>query len=320
MDIWGNTSTKHFFNLDYNTVLNEVERFGYKTTGRCLALNSMENRVYEIELDDDSFIVCKFYRPGRWSKDTLLDEHRLTLELQENEIPIIAPLTIYGETLLETTDGIFFCIFPKKSGRLDPELSESKLQVIGRSLGRMHNIGEKSPSKNRITLNEKSYGLNNLNYLITNDVILKNFQQRYDKVVRDLINLGEDLFKNINNIRIHGDWRDDTPLIVDFDDTMNGPMIQDFWLLFPIDNLEFAREKEILINSYEQFREFDDSQLKLCPILRALRIVHFSAWIARRWEDNSFKKNFPQFGSEQYWNEQVSTLYEIYESITHKLY
>ncbi len=327
MDIWGNKNTSHFYSLDYNNVLNEIEYLGLKTSGRCLALNSMENRVYEIQLDDDTSIVAKFYRPGRWSFENIADEHKFLFELEDNEIPVIAPLKIKGESIFyNKTKDIMFCLFPKKSGRLNPELNSNELAMAARTIARIHNIGEVYKSSSRIQLSADTYGQSNLNYLVENDIILPNFKERYISVVSKIIEMGRPEFKNKKNIRIHGDthlgnilWRDERPLFVDFDDTMIGPAIQDLWLLFPLKDPEFARNKDILISNYESFREFNDDELKLSEILRALRIVHFTSWIARRWEDDSFKKNFPQFNTESYWNEQVSTLYELSESIEREL-
>jgi Ser/Thr protein kinase RdoA (MazF antagonist) len=332
VDIWGDKTTQHFYNLDYNTVLNEIESLGLKPTGRCLALNSMENRVYEIELGEDEngkidSIVAKFYRPGRWSKENISDEHKFIFDLIEQEIPAVAPIKIKGESLFQTKEGeILFCIYPKMSGRLNPELNGQELAMAARTIARIHNIGENHSNSSRITLDEKSYGQSNLNYLVSNKIILPNFESRYEMVVSKIIEMAEPLFKNKKQIRLHGDthvgnilWRNELPLFVDFDDTMIGPAIQDMWLLFPLKDPDFSKEKNTLIENYETFREFDDSELKLTEILRSLRIVHFSAWIARRWEDEIFKRNFPQFNSEAYWNEQISTLFELSESIEREL-
>lgn len=334
---------EQFFSLTPDRILGVVERALGSTrtlnraTGRTLQLNSMENRVYEIEFDEPlealhtkdletavirtaapNRVVAKFYRPGRWSRETILDEHAFLTDLEANEIPAIAPLKLEnGSTLDQSEDGIYFAIFPKIRGRILQELDDFKLQQIGRLLARLHNIGAKKRASHRLTLNPANYGLESLRELESKAVITPQLQGRYRSVVQDIVNGAEPLFKNLQNLRLHGDchlgnvlWQESIPFFLDFDDMLMGPAVQDIWLIVRGRDEHAERQREVLIHSYESMREFDRTTLRLIEPLRALRIIHYSAWIARRWEDPTFKNAFPDFGTYKYWFEELETLNE----------
>lgn len=332
--VWGDNETQFFFHLNPDLILNAIDHLGYKTTGRYLTLNSMENRVYEVEIDlpheqikspSDTFIVTKFYRPGRWTKEQILEEHQFLLELQEQEIPVIAPIKLNGETLFKVADhDLWFTIFPKKGGRIPDEMNHQQFEIMGRLLARLHNVGASQKSKHRIEITPESFGRNNINYLIENNFIPPHYSNGISKVVEDLCQIMTPLFKGITTHRIHGDCHhgniilreDHGPYFIDFDDMMVGPAIQDIWLVVPGTDNFAVNDRNILIESYESMRPFDYKSLKLIEPLRALRYIHFAAWMAKRWDDPAFKRAFPHFGSENYWETLRSDLNHQLDKIT----
>ncbi len=325
---WGEKETQLFLDLQPERILETVELLGKRSTGRINALNSLENRVFEVELEESSAgvskVVAKFYRPGRWSKEQILEEHQYLLDLKEQDIPVVAPIKFpSGSTLEKVKDVSIFCaIFPKQMGRNPQELKSDDLLRLGRLLARIHNIGAQRTAPNRISLNPEVYGNRNLAYLLDTDSISYATVDRYQEIVEEICELSEPLFKKTAYQRIHGDchfgnilWGDDGPFLVDFDDMVNGPCIQDLWLLCPGRDSRSKEDLELLISGYEELREFDHSSLLLIEPLRALRFIHFSAWIQKRWSDATFEKNFPHFGTEKYWREELNDLEEQLELI-----
>jgi len=323
--VWGDNETQFFFHLSPDIVLDAIEALGLKTTGRCLTLNSMENRVYEIEIDEpientnsvsDNFVIAKFYRPGRWTKQQILEEHEFLNDLKEDEIPVIAPHKFDGETLFKLKDhDLYYTLFPKRGGRAPEEMNEEQLQIMGRLLARIHNIGASKESKNRININPNSFGRQNLNFLLDGKFIPSQIEQLYKEKVETLCSLIDPLFKGIATHRIHGDChkgniilREDNPFFIDFDDMLVGPAVQDIWLVVPGTDQESIIDRNILLEAYDSMRPFDYQSLKLIEPLRALRYIHFSAWIAKRWEDPAFKQAFAHFDNDTYWNHQVTDL------------
>ena len=293
----------------------------------------MENRVYEIELDlettpknpSERFIIAKFYRPGRWSKAQILEEHEFLLDLKENDLPVVPPITDdNGETLFQLSNAeIYFTLFPKMAGRIADEMQDEKLRTTARTIARLHNVGSMKPAKHRLKLDTNTYGISNLDFLMNNDFLPKNLQDRYADIVQKICETTAPWFSKASYQRIHGDCHlgnilegRDNLILVDFDDMVQGPCVQDVWLIIPGRD-DFAKQQmEEFISAYEIMRPFDRSSLRLIEPLRALRYVHFSAWIARRWQDPIFPKFFPHFGSEQYWQEQIADLHEQYELIS----
>ncbi len=320
---WGDSETQLFLDLKPEKILETVELLGKRSTGRVNALNSMENRVFEVELDD-SKVIAKFYRPGRWSREQILEEHQYLLDLKEQDIPVVAPIVFpSGSTLEKVKDAEIFCaIFPKQMGRNPQELNAEDLKRLGRLLARIHNTGSQRKAEHRIALNPDVYGIRNLEYLLETDSISYSVIDRYEEIVREICELSEPLFAEVASQRIHGDchfgnilWGDEGPFLVDFDDMVNGPCVQDLWLICPGRDEDSLENLDTLIAGYEELREFDHLSLDLIEPLRALRFVHFSAWIQKRWTDQTFQTNFPHFGSEKYWREELNDLNEQLELI-----
>lgn len=325
---FGTEATKYFYDLTPEKILTAVEDVGLKCTGRVLTLNSMENRVYEVEIEVDDetlkspserFRIVKFYRPGRWSRDQINDEHQFLMDLKECEIPVVAPLTFLdGQSVMTMSDlGIHYAIFPKVGGRNPDELTDEQLTQIGRLMGRMHGVGRSKDAQHRIKLNPETYGLNNLAFLLSADLIPTSIRPKYEQVVKEICQISEPLFKTARSQRIHGDchmgnllWGSEGPFWVDFDDMVVGPQMQDLWLIVPGRDEESQRQLSLLLTGYEQMCDFDRATLKLFEPLRALRFIHFSAWIGKRWEDPAFKRTFINYGSDGYWQEQLNDLYE----------
>ncbi len=326
--VWGGHETKFFFSLTPDRVLEAVERVGIRTTGKCLALNSMENRVFDVELEGmeglknpaDRSRVVKFYRPGRWNREQILEEHGFLRELAAAEVPVVAPLEFPSGGTLETDpeSGILYAVFPKRGGRAPDELSDSQLAWIARTLARLHNIGEQSQAEHRLLLGPETYGYANIDYLLGENWIPLDFERRYSEALEGILEISAPWFDEVHPQRIHGDahlgnflWRaEEGPLLLDFDDMAMGPVVQDFWLLFSGRDEATKRSWEIFLDAYLTLRDFDRSTLRLVEPLRALRFVHFSAWIARRWEDPSFQAAFPRFNSHEYWREQTEDMEE----------
>lgn len=328
---WGNNETKYFYDLTPEKILDAVESAGYKCTGRCLALNSMENRVCEVEivLDQkpsrkspwDSFRIAKFYRPQRWTKEQIKQEHQFLLNLQEHEIPVVAPLVFEdGETLHEMPGTpIQYAIFPKVGGRsfAHDELKEDQLSQLGRLVARIHNVGAYTNADQRLALNPATYIAANIDYILKGNFIPVELEANYKLIVDQLFALIEPYFKDIKTLVVHGDfhlgnilWGNDGPLVVDFDDMVRAPAVQDLWLLVAGRDSEARQRLEGIITAYQQMRDFDYKTLQLIEPLRTMRIVHFSAWIARRWQDPAFQRAFPYFGTPRYWQDQLLDLRE----------
>ncbi len=313
-----------FFQLVPDQVLDAIESVGLEPQAALLALNSYENRVYQFRDYDEKKYVVKFYRPNRWSDKQILEEHHFSLQLADNEIPVIPPLIFNGESLL-TYAGFRFAIFECKGGRT-PELEDKKtLTWIGRLIGRIHALGESEKFKHRPELTINSFAEKSTEYLLTNNFLPNHILPAYEAISSQLIDLSKQRFDELGNyprIRLHGDchpsnvlWTDDGPHFVDFDDARMGPAIQDLWML-----INDASDRELwnnLLEGYEDFMEFDDRQFKIMEPLRTIRMIHYSAWLAKRWEDPSFKHNFPWFNTARYWEEHILSLKEQLSVMQH---
>ena len=304
-------------------MLDAVEVGGLRCTGRCLPLRAFENRVYEVELEDERRLVVKFYRPGRWSRETILDEHAFLAELQAAEVPVIAPLDLGKGGTLEEIEGILYAAFPKVRGRTLDETDAEGLRRIGRLIGRMHAIGAARDAPHRPRLTVERYVHEPLDTLVAGGVIPAPLDGRYRDVALRLADAAAPLLTHARTQRIHGDlhwgnvlWPADGPILLDFDDFLVGPPVQDLWLLARGGSEEARKARAELVEGYELFRELDRATLALCEPLRALRIIYMSAWIARRWEDPSFRAGFPTFETTGYWSAEYEALYNIYESLT----
>jgi Ser/Thr protein kinase RdoA (MazF antagonist) len=326
-------STKFFFELTPERVLDAVEALGVRCTGRVLALNSLENRVYEVELDVDlppdagrwdAYRVVKFYRPGRWTKEQILEEHRFLSDCKGVEIPVVTPIPFpNGETLGEVPGaGIYYAIFPKVGGRILDEMSDEELKQIGRLIARLHNVGRSSRFEHRIRLTPGTYGYANLTYLRENKLLPSSVEAHYCGVAERILKASEPWFNEVATQRIHGDchignilWHGRGCFIVDFDDSLTGPCVQDLWLLTPGRDEDSLRRRERVLEGYEMMGSFDRGSLRLIEPLRALRMIHFTTWIAKRYEDPAFKQIFVDYGTERYWREQLIALQEVGEAL-----
>ena len=303
-------------------MLDAVEVGGLHCTGRCLPMRAFENRVYEVELDDERRLIVKFYRPGRWSREAILDEHAFLAELEAAELPAVPPMDLGTGGTLAEIDGIFYAAFPKVRGRTLDEADDERLRRIGRLIGRMHAIGAARDAPHRPRFTVERYVHEPLEVLKAAGVISVAFAGRYHDVALKIAEAAAPLLARARAQRIHGDlhwgnalWGTDGPILLDFDDFLVGPPVQDLWLLARGGSEEARKARDQLVEGYELFREFDRSTLALCEPLRALRIIYMSAWIARRWDDPSFRTGFPAFGTDAYWSTEYEELFNIYESL-----
>ena len=309
--------------LTPDCILDALEKVGFEPSGSLLALNSYENRVYQASLEDGRFVIAKFYRPNRWSDAAILEEHAFSDELVQQEIPIVAPLSIKGKTLFEFK-GFRFAVFPRQGGRA-PELEQPEtLKQIGRFLGRLHSVGASRPFNDRPKLTVQNFGFDSLKFLLDNNFISPEVRTNYQHAAEEALQLVSDHYQAIlpRNIRLHGDchpgnllWTDSGPHFVDLDDCRMGPAIQDLWMLLSGTNDEMSSQFRNILEGYETFFEFDLAELTLIESLRTLRILHYSAWLARRWDDPAFPLHFPWFNSPRYWEEQMLTLREQIERL-----
>lgn len=316
--------TDRFIRMSPEHVFDAVELGEVRCTGRYIVLNSYENRVFSFEMEDDSYIVAKFYRPGRWSRETILDEHRFIAELAEAEIPVARPFVHGNGTTLGEWEGILYAVFPRVRGRTPQELNGDEIDVVGRLLARLHNIGAAAEAPHRVRLTPRTYGLDNLAYLADGGHIHPEAKANYVQTAEILIKRIEPLFVGVPMQRIHGDCHlgnliqvREGMAFLDFDDMVTGPVVQDLWMLLPSFDEYGQRDRERFIDAYEQFRPFDHDQLRLIEPLRALRYIHYAAWIARRWDDPLFKRVFAHFGTLRYWQQETNDLREQIARIDH---
>jgi len=311
--------TLAFRELSPEQILAAVESLGYLCDGRLLALNSYENRVYQVGIEEAEPLIAKFYRPARWADEAIREEHDFTLALAAEEIPVVAPLASDGQTLHR--HGPFrFALYPRRGGRT-PELDDPRqLEIIGRFLARIHLLGEARPFAHRPRIDLDSYVVAPREFLLGGGFIPAALEPAYSSITADLIAaLGEAFAGSgaIRSLRIHGDchpsnllYRDDIPHIVDFDDARNGPAVQDLWMFLSGDRYYAGARLADLLEGYSQFRDFDPRELALIEPLRTLRIVHYASWLARRWADPAFQQAFPWFDSPRYWDDHVLALRE----------
>ena len=312
-----------YFTLTPDAVIDAVEQVGFLSDYRVLALNSYENRVYQVGIESEQPIIAKFYRPSRWTDAQILEEHAFSLELASLDIPVVPPQLFDKESLL-IANGFRFSLYPRKGGRA-PELDNPEhLEVIGRLIGRIHALGQQTHFQHRPALDVDSFGWQSRQFLLDNQFIPKELVASYEAISDDILKVVTQVFKEVDyqTIRLHGDchmgnllWRDDTAHFVDFDDARNGPAIQDLWMLLSGDYQQRCLQLSDVLEAYTEFCEFDKAEIQLIEPLRALRLLHYAAWLARRWDDPAFPMHFPWFNTERYWAEHILSLKEQFSAL-----
>ena len=327
-----NNSTTGFAELTPDIVLSSVEKAtNTNLTGLITPFPSYINRVYEIETDDGDRLVAKFYRPGRWTEAALKEEHDFMVDCEEKDIPVVCPVKLDRENTLGNSNGFYFSVFPKKSGRLFELNSDEDYLRAGALIGRIHSSGISRDAGHRIVLDPSSSTRQDLDELLTGNLISGNLKTDFKKVTDEILDLIIPLFEGVKRHRIHGDCHlgnilsrpgmdgNDLLMIIDFDDMAMGPAMQDLWLLLPGSLSESRKELNLLIEGYEQFLPFDSTTVRLVEPLRAMRIIYFLAWCGRQIDDFQFRHNFPDWGTDKFWENEIldlkKQLDEIRESI-----
>jgi Ser/Thr protein kinase RdoA (MazF antagonist) len=305
--------------LTPDVALDALASVGLRPDGRLTGLNSYENRVYQVGMEEGPPLVVKFYRPARWSDKQIDEEHEFALELAAREIPVIAPLEIAGRTLNES-GGYRFAVYPRRGGR-QPELDDPKvLEWIGRFIGRIHAVGAVSAFRERPALDIVNFGEEPQAWLLASKLIPADVLDAWKAAASLALDGVRHCFERagkVKPIRLHGDchsgnilWTDEGPHFVDLDDARMGPAVQDLWMLLSGDRGAMTRQLCDVLAGYEDFHEFDPRELALIEALRTLRLLHYSAWIARRWDDPAFPAAFPWFGTQRYWQDRILELRE----------
>ncbi len=312
-----------YADLSPDLILDAIEELGFWCDGRLLALNSYENRVYQVGIEEDQPMVAKFYRPGRWTDEAIIEEHRFSRELADADIPVVPPIERDGRTLFEFS-GYRFALFPRQGGREPVLESENNIAWLGRLLGRMHLIGRNVHFEHRQRLLDLDRTRANCRFVAEFELMPDHCRDQYTALVDELLGRIEPVFSAYHwqQGAIHGDchrgnvlWTDDGPHFVDLDDCVTGMAVHDFWMLLDGDPDEQSRQLEVLIEGYENFCLFDPAELALIEPLRVLRILDHAAWLARRWQDPAFPRSFPWFGDARYFEGHVASLHEQLERL-----
>ncbi len=312
-------SVTPYAGLSPDLILDAIESIGFRCDGRLLALNSYENRVYQVGIEEGTPLVVKFYRPGRWTDAQILEEHAFVQTLDEREIPVVAPL-IANDKTLHKFGNFRFTVFPRRGGRA-PELDRPEvLEWMGRFLGRIHAVGAIEPFTHRPTLTIESFGTAPRDWLLAHNFIPADLRDAWLSVINQALDGVAQCFQRagaVQNIRLHGDchggnvlYTDDGPHFVDFDDSRMGPAVQDLWMLLSGTRQDMAKQLREVIEAYEEFCAFDRRELHLVEALRTLRLIHYAAWLAQRWDDPAFPHAFPFFNTQRYWQDRILELRE----------
>jgi Ser/Thr protein kinase RdoA (MazF antagonist) len=308
-----------FSDLGPDTVLAAVEALGYACDGRVLALNSYENRVYRVGIEGKSPVVVKFYRPGRWSDASIREEHAFAAELFDAELSVVPPLRL-GEQTLHTHAGYRYALFALQGGHA-PELDDrATLTRLGQTLARLHNVGAVHSFVHRPTLGIATHADDAIDYLLDERWLPPELEAPFERLSDALLDHLDAAWERAGDIaflRLHGDchpgnilWRDDTAHFVDLDDCLTGPAIQDLWMLLSGNAADQRRQFGWLLEGYRSFRHFDPRELHLVEALRTMRLLHFNAWVARRWHDPAFPRAFPWFEEPRHWESVIAQLQE----------
>ena len=303
--------------------MDAIESAGFRCDGTFLELNSYENRVYQIGIEDAEPIIAKFYRPNRWSAEQIKEEHDFTQELSDHDLSVVAPLRIENEHSFLFQD-FRIAVFPRRGGRAPAIDDLNCLEILGRFIARIHNVGASKKFEHRTTISIEEYGSNSREWLLSNDIIPGELREAYDSVSEALLNMIRERFDMAmaTPIRLHADchmgnvlWREDQPHFVDFDDARSGPAIQDLWMLLSGDDETRSIQMSKILTGYRDFRDFDTRELLLIESLRTLRMMYHAAWLARRWDDPAFPRAFPFFNTQRYWSDHILELREQWAAI-----
>ncbi len=306
--------------LTPDCVLDALDSVGIRGDGRLLALNSYENRVYQVWTEDGPRVVAKFYRPARWTDAQILEEHAFIAELAGLDIPVVAPLRLASDATLHAFGGFRFAVAPQHGGRA-PELDDrATLEWMGRFIGRMHAVGALRPFSARPALDIASFGEEPRAWLLAHGFIPDDLRPAWTSIVAlalDGVRRCYDRAGDVPTLRLHGDchagnvlWTDTGPHFVDFDDCRSGPAVQDLWMLLSGERDDMTRQLAAVLTGYESFFDFDPRELHLIEALRTLRLIHYAAWLARRWDDPAFPAAFPWFNTQRYWQDRILELRE----------
>jgi len=309
--------TSAFHKLTPLAVAQFITQGGRGATGMFQILNSYENRVYALMMDDGSQLIGKFYRPGRWSDEAIIEEHQFLAKLEDAGVLVAPPLDLPDGSTLGLIHGIRYALFERIPGREPQELDPDQLERIGHDLAMIHSIGRNFHLRHRPVFTLDAWAETNLQFLLDHGTIPEEFEDAYEDAVDELLDAISPLFVELPVQPIHGDchlgnliWTHAGPYFLDFDDMVLGPPVQDIWLIAPSYDSDGVRQRQVLLDAYQCDAPFDSRQLDLVEPLRALRFIHFSAWIARRWSDPYFRHAFDYFGSAEYWRNEVADLHE----------
>jgi Ser/Thr protein kinase RdoA (MazF antagonist) len=322
------TSCGDFIALTPDVLLDAVEA----ATGRRLAgfahpHTSYINRVYELQTSSGERLIAKFYRPGRWTREAILDEHAFTLELADEEIPVVPPQPLLDGTTLGEADGIFFAVFEKRRGREFEPTAPEDWRRLGQIMGRMHSVGDRAEAPARVVMHPARSTAADIDQLRAGDVLPPTCRTPFLEVVDEIHERILPPFEDVALQRIHGDCHcqnilerpEEGLMLIDFDDMATGPIVQDLWMLLPDRPPQARREIDLIIDGYETFREFDDRQLRLIEPLRAMRMLYFLAWCSRQTGDPNFARKFPDWGSDAFWRQQTGDLREQLDVLRREL-
>jgi Ser/Thr protein kinase RdoA (MazF antagonist) len=302
--------------LSPDAVIAAVESLGYISDARLLALNSYENRVYQVGIEDAEPLVAKFYRPGRWTLEQIQEEHSFTRELLDADISVVAPLSNADGDSIHRYGDFLFAVFPRRGGH-PPELDNpDSLLVLGRTLGRIHAVGRAADFQHRPSLTPRRLAIDSYQYLSEHHVP-GDLRTAYVSLAEHLVERIQAIYRDVNDIRVHGDchvgnilWRDETAHFVDLDDCQSAPAVQDLWMFLSGDRHNQLAQLDELLAGYTEFCDFSAAELRLVEALRTMRIMHYAAWLGRRWSDPAFPRSFPWFGDARYWSDHILELRE----------
>ncbi len=313
--------THPFARLSPDVVMDAVESVGFRCDARILELNSYENRVFQIGIEDADPVIGKFYRPARWTDEQILEEHTFTAELADADISAVAPLSL-GASTLSQFDDFRFALYPRRGGRA-PDLDNlDNLEILGRAVGRIHSIGARIPFAHRPSITTDDYGYASREYLLGNGFIPADYERDYRALTDELLAAIDGRLEPHRFIRLHGDchmgnvlWRDDVPHFVDFDDARMGPAVQDLWMMLSGEGSEANLQISAILEGYRAFMDFDLAELALIEPLRSLRIMYHAAWLGRRWDDPAFPRAFPFYNTGHYWSQHLLQLRDQIERL-----